>query len=116
MLQRTILRASRQAAPRTTHIFRQPLVSTRVVAPQAVRWYSDSPAASKEGDSASAAEQKTEAAPAANDEAAKLKADVEKKDKEIIELKVCLAHDFDLPLRSRAIWYLAEKIANSTTS
>jgi hypothetical protein len=82
MLQRTILRASRQRIAAFAPL-RQPLVSTRVAATPAVRWYSDAPAA-KEGE---AAEKKEDAAPA-NDEAAKLKTDIEKKDKEIVELKV----------------------------
>lgn len=87
MLQRTILRASRQASGRTPAFapLRQPLVSTRVAITPAIRWYSDAPAA-KEGEAA----EKKEDAPAApaNDEAAKLKTDTEKKDKEIVELKV----------------------------
>lgn len=85
MLQRTILRASRQASRRTPAFapLRQPLVSTRVATSPAIRWYSDAPAA-KEGEAA----EKKEDAPVVNDEAAKLKADIEKKDKEIIELKV----------------------------
>ncbi|KAF2829799.1 mitochondrial co-chaperone-like protein GrpE [Ophiobolus disseminans] len=84
MLQRTILRASRQAARPSTAFapLRQPLVSTRVATSPAIRWYSDAPAA-KEGE---AAEKKEEAA-TVNDEAAKLKTDIEKKDKEIVELK-----------------------------
>jgi hypothetical protein len=89
MLQRTILRASRQASRRTTAFapLRQPLVSTRVATAPAIRWYSDAPAA-KEGE---AAEKKEEApAPASSDEAAKLKTEIEKKDKEIVELKVRL--------------------------
>ncbi|KAF1917011.1 GrpE-domain-containing protein [Ampelomyces quisqualis] len=83
MLQRTILRASRQASCRTPAFapLRQPLVSTRAATAPAARWYSDAPAA-KEGE---AAEKKEEEAP--NDEAAKVKTDIEKKDKEIIELK-----------------------------
>ena len=82
-----MLRASRQAAPRRTAAFaplRQPLVSTRAAAQPAIRWYSDAPAAAKEGE---VAEKREDAAPA-NDETAKLKADIEKKDKEIVELKV----------------------------
>lgn len=84
MLQRTILRASRQAS-RTPAVapLRQPLVSTRVATSPAVRWYSDVQAA-KEGEAA----EKKEEAPAANDEVAKYKADMEKKDKEIVDLKV----------------------------
>jgi molecular chaperone GrpE len=60
-------------------------VSTRVATAPTIRWYSDAPAApaAKEGESA----EKKEDAP--NDEAAKLKTDIEKKDKEIVELKVC---------------------------
>ncbi|KAH8708651.1 GrpE-domain-containing protein [Phaeosphaeriaceae sp. PMI808] len=82
MLQRTIFGASRQASRRTTAFapLRQPLSSTRVSRLPAIRWYSDAPAA-KEGEAA----EKKEEAP--NDEAAKLKVDVEKKDKEIVELK-----------------------------
>jgi molecular chaperone GrpE len=96
MLQRTIFRASRQASRRTTVFvpLRQPLVSTRVATTPAIRWYSDAPAA-KEGEAA----EKKEDAP--NDEAAKLKTDMEKKDKEIIELKVtntCLCCTF--PIRT----------------
>jgi molecular chaperone GrpE len=85
MLQRTTLRASRQAS-RPTSAFaplRQQLVSTRVATAPAIRWYSDAPAA-KEGEAA----EKKEDAPVANDAAAGLKADVEKKTKEIVELKV----------------------------
>jgi hypothetical protein len=86
MLQRTILRASRQASRTSAFApLRQSLVSTRVATAPAIRWYSDAPAApaAKEGESA----EKKEDAP--NDEAAKLKTDIEKKDKEIVELKVC---------------------------
>jgi molecular chaperone GrpE len=83
MLQRTILGASRQASRRTAAFapLRQPFVSTRVATTPTIRWYSDAPAA-KEGEAA----EKKEDAP--NDEAAKLKTDMEKKDKEIVELKV----------------------------
>jgi hypothetical protein len=59
-------------------------VSTRVATAPAIRWYSDAPAA-KEGETA----EKKEEAP--NAEAAKFKEDIEKKDKEIIELKVRLS-------------------------
>ncbi|KAF2847746.1 GrpE-domain-containing protein [Plenodomus tracheiphilus IPT5] len=85
MLQRTVLRASRQAARRTPAFapLRQQFSITRVAASPAIRWYSDATPA-KEGE---AAEKKEEAPPAANDEAAKLKEQIEKKDKEIIELK-----------------------------
>ncbi|CAO2650967.1 Nn.00g092640.m01.CDS01 [Neocucurbitaria sp. VM-36] len=83
MLQRTILRASRQAARRTpafAPLRQQPLV-TRTAATPAIRWYSDAPAP-KEGE---AAEKKEE--DASSNEATKLKEQVEKKDKEIVELK-----------------------------
>jgi molecular chaperone GrpE len=85
MLQRTILRASRQRIAAFAPL-RQPLVTARVATTPALRWYSDAPAA-KEGE---AAEKKKEdaAATPANDEAAKLKTEMEKKDKEIVELKV----------------------------
>lgn len=84
MLQRTILRASRQAARRTPAFapLRQPVGVTRVAATPAIRWYSDA-APAKEGEAA----EKKEDAP--SDEASKLKEQVEKKDKEIVELKVC---------------------------
>ncbi|KAL5119004.1 GrpE, mitochondrial [Pleosporales sp. CAS-2024a] len=82
MLQRTILRASRQRIAAIEPL-RQALVSTRVASTPAIRWYSDAPAAAKEGE---AAEKKDDAA-APNDEAAQLKADMEKKDKEIVDLK-----------------------------
>jgi molecular chaperone GrpE len=85
MIQRTLFRASRQAARHTTAFapLRQPLVSTRVAATPTLRWYSDAPAA-KEGEAA----EKKEEAPVVNDESVKLKQEAEKKDKEIIELKV----------------------------
>lgn len=91
MLQRTILRASRQAARRTPPSvpLRQQVNVTRVVATPAIRWYSDAPAA-KEGE---AAEKKDDAP---SNETAQLKEQVEKKDKEIVELKVrptVQAHD-----------------------
>jgi len=53
-----------------------------VASTPAFRWYSDATEAPKEGESA----EKKDAAPA-NDEAAKQKAELEKKDKEIVELK-----------------------------
>lgn len=82
MFQRTLLRASRQAAVRPAAFapIRQQVASTRVAAP-ATRWYSDAPAA-KEGEAA----EKKEDAP--KDESAQLKEQLEKKDREIIELKV----------------------------
>jgi molecular chaperone GrpE len=83
MLQRTILRASRQAARRTpTPAFAPLRQSTRVLPAPALRWYSDAPAAPKEPE---AAEKKDDVP---SDEAAKLKTDIEKKDREIVELKV----------------------------
>ncbi|EAT84998.1 hypothetical protein SNOG_07532 [Parastagonospora nodorum SN15] len=83
MLQRTMLRASRQRIAAFAPL-RQPLVTARVATTPALRWYSDAPAA-KEGE---AAEKKDDAAATpANDEASKLKTEMEKKDKEIVELK-----------------------------
>lgn len=82
MIQRTILRASRHTRTPAFAPLRQSLVRTRVATP-AIRWYSDAPAAPKEGETV--AEQKEEAP---NDEAAKVKQEVEKKDKEILDLKV----------------------------
>ncbi|CAA9959939.1 GrpE protein [Pyrenophora teres f. maculata] len=86
MLQRSILRASRQQAARSIRAFaplRQQPTFTRAAATPAIRWYSDAPAA-KEGE---AAEKKEEEAPAANSEVTQLKEALEKKDKEIIDLK-----------------------------
>ncbi|KAH7392717.1 mitochondrial co-chaperone-like protein GrpE [Pyrenochaeta sp. MPI-SDFR-AT-0127] len=82
MLQRTILRASRQAARRTPAFapLRQQLNVTRAAASPAIRWYSDAPAA-KEGE---AAEKKDDTS---SNETTQLKEQVEKKDKEIVELK-----------------------------
>jgi molecular chaperone GrpE len=85
MIQRTILRASRQARTPAFAPLRQSLVSTRVAATPAIRWYSDAPAASAAPKEGEAAEQKEEVP---NDEASKLKLEAEKKDKEIVELKV----------------------------
>ncbi|KAG9205348.1 hypothetical protein B5807_05076 [Epicoccum nigrum] len=81
MFQRSLLRASRQVAARPAAFapIRQQVARTRVAAP-AIRWYSDAPAA-KEGEAA----EKKEDAP--KDEAAQLKEQLEKKDKEIIDLK-----------------------------
>jgi len=84
MLQRTILRASRQAARRTSAfapLKQQQVGVTRVAATPSIRWYSDAPAA-KEGEAA----EKKEDAP--SNEAAQLKEQLEKKDKEILDLKV----------------------------
>lgn len=88
MFQRTLLRASRQAAVRPAAFapIRQQAARTRAAAP-AIRWYSDAPAA-KEGEAA----EKKEDAP--KDETAQLKEQLEKKDKEIVDLKVrqlCIA-------------------------
>jgi len=86
MLQRTILRASRQQAARSIRSFaplRQPSAITRAAATPAIRWYSDAPAA-KEGETA---EKKEGEAPAANGEVTQLKEALEKKDKEVIDLK-----------------------------
>jgi molecular chaperone GrpE len=87
MFQRTILRASRQQAARQIRPFaplRQQAGITRATAIPAIRWYSDAAPAAKEGEAA----EKKEEAPAANNEATQLKEQVEKKDKEIVELKV----------------------------
>ncbi|KAF2741060.1 GrpE-domain-containing protein [Polyplosphaeria fusca] len=87
MFQRAVFRASRQAAraPLRQHAalpsIRQQLSGTRA-APTSIRWYSEQPAAAKEGDAAA-----TEAKPAEPAEADQLKAQLEKKDKEIIDLK-----------------------------
>jgi hypothetical protein len=82
MFQRSLLRASRQVAARPAAFapIRQQIAHTRVAAP-AIRWYSDAPAA-KEGEAA----EKKEDAP--KDEAVQLKEQLEKKDKEIVDLKV----------------------------
>lgn len=88
MLQRIIFRASRQAARHAPAFAssRQQIIVPRgpITAPLAVRWYSDAPAA-KEGEAA----EKKEDAPASN-EATQLKEQIEKKDKEIVHLKVHL--------------------------
>jgi molecular chaperone GrpE len=86
MLQRTILRASRQQTARQIRAFaplRQQTPITRAVATPAIRWYSDA-APAKEGEAA----EKKEDAPAQNNEATQLKEQLEKKDKEVVELKV----------------------------
>jgi hypothetical protein len=86
MLQRTILRASRQQAARQTRAFaplRQQSPITRAVATPAIRWYSDASSAKE-----SEATQKKEDAPADKNEVSQLKEQIEKKDKEIVELKV----------------------------
>lgn len=90
MLQRTVFRASRQAARPVQRI--QPAfapirqqIGTR--AAPAIRWYSDAPAAdakAKEGEAAGAK-------PEASNEATQLKEQMEKKDREIIDLKVSCA-------------------------
>jgi hypothetical protein len=83
MFQRALLRASRQAAVRPAAFapVRQQVASTRAAAP-AIRWYSDAPAAKE----AEAAEKKEDAP---KDESAQWKEQMEKKDKEIVDLKVC---------------------------
>jgi molecular chaperone GrpE len=82
MFQRSLLRASRQAAVRPAAFapIAQRVASPRVAAP-AIRWYSDAPAA-KEGE---AAEKKDDAP---KDETSQLKEQLDKKDKEIVDLKV----------------------------
>ncbi|KAF1941997.1 GrpE-domain-containing protein [Clathrospora elynae] len=87
MLQRTIIRAARQQAARQTRPFaplRHQVGITRVAATPAIRWYSDAPAA-KEAE-VDVAEKKEEA-PAPSTEASQVKEQLEKKDKEIAELK-----------------------------
>jgi molecular chaperone GrpE len=78
MLQRTLFRAARQAARPVQRI--QPAFAPITRAAPAIRWYSDAaPAeAKKEGE---AADQSTDAS-------AQLKEQLEKKDKEVIDLKV----------------------------
>lgn len=82
MFQRAFIRASRQvvARPAAFAPIRQEVASTRAVTP-AIRWYSDA-SAPKEGETA----EKKEDAP--KDETAQLKEQLEKKDKEIVDLKV----------------------------
>ena len=89
MLQRTIVRASQQAARPLSRKqasyapVRSQAWSTRA-APAGARWYSEAPAA-KEGESA---EGKTsEQSSQASKESAQLKEQIEKKDKEIVDLK-----------------------------
>jgi len=84
MFQRSLLRASRQAAVRPAAFapIRQQAARTRAAAPT-IRWYSDAPAA-KEAETA----EKKEDVP--KDESAQLKEQLEKKDKEIVDLKVPL--------------------------
>lgn len=81
MLQRTLFRAARQAARPVPRI--QPAFAPITRAAPAIRWYSDAaPAEAKqEGE---AAEQKE----APKDDAAQLKEQLAKKDKEIVDLKV----------------------------
>jgi molecular chaperone GrpE len=79
MFQRSLLRASRQAIVRPSAF--APV--TRAATP-AIRWYSDAPPAADKA-AAPAAEAKDDAA---TSELAQLKAQAEKKDKEIIDLKV----------------------------
>ncbi|KAF1977891.1 mitochondrial co-chaperone GrpE [Bimuria novae-zelandiae CBS 107.79] len=80
MLQRTLFRASRQAVRPVQRI--QPAFAPITRAAPAIRWYSDAaPAeAKKEGESAPGKE-------TPKDDAAQLKEALEKKDKEIVDLK-----------------------------
>ena len=79
MFQRSVLRASRQAARSQFQTIRQQAAAPRIAVSPAIRWYSD--AAPKEGEAAKAAEP-------AKDESAQLKEQLEKKDREVIDLKV----------------------------
>ncbi|KAF2796834.1 mitochondrial co-chaperone GrpE [Melanomma pulvis-pyrius CBS 109.77] len=79
MLQRTLFRASRQAArslPRP-----HPFTPIRQPAAASLRWYSETPAA-KEGESTA-----TDSKPAEPSETTQLKEQIGKKDKEIVDLK-----------------------------
>jgi molecular chaperone GrpE len=81
MLQRTLFRASRQASrqlPRPQAAF-API--TRQAS--AIRWYSEQPAATKEGESNGAQQSSQQ-----SDESTQLKEQLQKKDKEIVDLKV----------------------------
>lgn len=89
MLQRTLFRASRQAArslPRP-----QPFTPIRQPAAASLRWYSETPAA-KEGESTA-----TDSKPAEPSETTQLKEQIGKKDKEIVDLKVCNSTRVQLP-------------------
>ena len=92
MIQRTILRSSQQAARSLTRpqsqfaSIRQPTSSAIQAAPPALRWYSEAPAAVKEGDAATK-ETAGQATPQ-DTEGAKLREQLSQKDKEIIDLKV----------------------------
>ncbi|KAF9737882.1 hypothetical protein PMIN06_004278 [Paraphaeosphaeria minitans] len=77
MLQRTLFRASRQVARPVQRI--QPAFAPITRATPAIRWYSDAAPAEAKKDA--------EAADAPNDTAAQLKEQLEKKDKEVTELK-----------------------------
>jgi hypothetical protein len=117
MLQRTILRTSRQQAARSIRPFaplRQQSPITRAVATPAIRWYSDA-APAKEGEAA----EKKEDAPAENNEATQLKEQLEKKDKEIVDLKVCFNADCmhkDSRLTSTARTNISAQSPTSATS
>lgn len=81
MLQRTLFRASKAAArpisrPTSFTPIRQPVAAS-------LRWYSETPAAAKAGEATS------ESKPAEASETTQLKEASEKKDKEIVDLKVC---------------------------
>lgn len=90
MFQRSVFRASRQASRRVSRF--QPAQITAPVACRplgAIRCYADGPAAASNGNGNGNGANKEGAANGAADETAKLKAELEKKDKEIIDLKVC---------------------------
>ena len=89
MFQRTVLRASRQAARRQLPAFaplREQVGSTRAAITPAIRWYSDAPATPAAPAATESEAPKKEDASAT--EAAKAKELLEKKDKEIVDLKV----------------------------
>ncbi|KAF2446826.1 GrpE-domain-containing protein [Karstenula rhodostoma CBS 690.94] len=77
MLQRTLFRASRQAARPVQRI--QPAFAPITRAAPAIRWYSDAAPAE--------AKKEVEAADQTKDASAQLKEQLEKKDKEVIDLK-----------------------------
>lgn len=87
MFQRSVLRASRQASRRSVSRFQPAHIAAPVACRPlgAIRCYADQPAANANGNGNGAS---TEAANGAADETAKLKAELAKKDKEIVDLKV----------------------------
>lgn len=113
MFQRTILRASRQAARPVQRI--QPAAfapirqqtGTRAAAP-AIRWYSDAAPQPE-------AKPKEDAAEASKDDGAQLKEQLEKKDKEIIDLKV-RPHSIHIIVLPRDLFLLGEKEGKKETS